>query len=120
MSNRFSCHGMSMHWLTDSPRIAGFGSGPFPNSGGMRPFARSSAREVPSSRVTDCTSSAGAAGDVISNVWQGEWEDAGTGQRMKGFGVEIWLMQDGKIAAWEAAFNSAPADQTMDLGKMLG
>jgi len=59
-------------------------------------------------------------GDVISNVWQGEWEDADTGLLMQGFGVEIWLMQDGKIAAWEAAFNSAPADQTMDLGKMLG
>ena len=59
-------------------------------------------------------------GDVIANVWQGEWEDADTRQRMRGFGVAIWLMQDGKIAAWEAAFNSAPADQTMDLGKMLG
>jgi nuclear transport factor 2 (NTF2) superfamily protein len=59
-------------------------------------------------------------GDAISNIWQGEWEDADTGQRMKGFGVEIWLMRDGKIAVWEAAFNSAPADQTVDLGKMLG
>jgi hypothetical protein len=28
-------------------------------------------------------------GDVISNVWDGEWEDAATGQRMKGFSVEV-------------------------------
>ena len=59
-------------------------------------------------------------GDVISNIWDGEWEDAATGQRMKGFGVEVWLMRDGKIAVWEAAFNSAPADQVVDLTKMLG
>jgi nuclear transport factor 2 (NTF2) superfamily protein len=59
-------------------------------------------------------------GDVISNVWDGEWEDAATGQRMKGFGVEAWLMRDGKIAVWEAAFNSAPADQAVDLAKLLG
>ena len=58
--------------------------------------------------------------DVISNVWEGEWEDAATGQRMRGFGVEAWSMRDGKIAVWEAAFNSAPADQAVDLAKMLG
>jgi hypothetical protein len=39
---------------------------------------------------------------------------------MKGFGVEAWLMRDGKIAVWEAAFNSAPADQAIDLAKLLG
>jgi hypothetical protein len=61
-------------------------------------------------------------GDAISNIGQGGWEDAdtGLGQRMKGFGVEIWLIRDGTIAIWEAAFNSAPADQTVALGKMLG
>src|SRR5262245_39075972 len=26
-------------------------------------------------------------GDLMSNVWDGEWEDADTGQKMKGFGV---------------------------------
>jgi nuclear transport factor 2 (NTF2) superfamily protein len=36
--------------------------------------------------------------DVMSNVWDGEWEDADTGRRMKGFGVEVWTMRDGKIA----------------------
>jgi nucleoside-diphosphate-sugar epimerase len=28
-------------------------------------------------------------------------QDAGTGQRMKGFGVEVWTMRDGKIAIWK-------------------
>jgi nuclear transport factor 2 (NTF2) superfamily protein len=58
-------------------------------------------------------------GDVISNIWDGEWDDTSTGKRMKGFGVEVWMMRDGKIAMWEAAFNSAPADQAVDLTKML-
>jgi hypothetical protein len=34
---------------------------------------------------------------------------------MKGFGVELWTMREGKIAIWEATFNSAPADQSMPL-----
>jgi nuclear transport factor 2 (NTF2) superfamily protein len=59
-------------------------------------------------------------GDVISNSWEGEWDDAETGMRMRGFGVEVWLMREGKIAMWEAAFNSAPTDQAADLAKMLG
>ena len=59
-------------------------------------------------------------GNVISNIWDGEWVDADTGKRMRGFGVEVWMMRDGKIAVWEAAFNSAPADQAVDLAKMLG
>jgi nuclear transport factor 2 (NTF2) superfamily protein len=58
-------------------------------------------------------------GDVISNSWDGEWDDAETGKRMRGFGVEVWMMRNGKIAVWEAAFNSAPADQTVDLSEML-
>lgn len=32
--------------------------------------------------------------DVMTNIWDGEWEDAGTGQRMRGFGVEVWIMRD--------------------------
>ena len=31
---------------------------------------------------------------------------------MKGFGVEVWVLRDGKIAVWEAAFNVGRADQT--------
>ena len=45
------------------------------------------------------------AGDTLANSWEGEWEDRATGKKMAGFGVEIWIMRDGKIAVWEAAFN---------------
>ncbi len=44
-------------------------------------------------------------GDRIANYWEGEWEDRDTGKRMHGRGVEVWVMCDGKIAVWEAAFN---------------
>ena len=44
-------------------------------------------------------------GDTIANYWEGEWEDRLTGARMAGRGVEIWVMRNGKIAVWEAAFN---------------
>jgi len=43
--------------------------------------------------------------DALANYWEGEWEDSVTGARMSGRGVEIWVMRDGKIARWEAAFN---------------
>ncbi|MGH6778219.1 MAG: nuclear transport factor 2 family protein [Bradyrhizobium sp.] len=57
--------------------------------------------------------------DIMTNVWEGDWEDAATGQRMKGFGVEVWIMRDGKIARWEAAFNAAPIDQNVDVSQAL-
>jgi len=44
-------------------------------------------------------------GVIIANYWEGEWEDQVTGANMTGRGVEIWVMRDGKIAVWEAAFN---------------
>jgi len=44
-------------------------------------------------------------GDMIANYWEGRWEDAATGKRMQGRGVEVWTMRDGRIAVWEAAFN---------------
>jgi uncharacterized membrane protein/nuclear transport factor 2 (NTF2) superfamily protein len=62
----------------------------------------------------------GLMNDVIANVWDGEWEDAGTGLHMKGFGVEVWMMRDGKIAIWEASFNPGQVDQPVDVAKMLG
>jgi uncharacterized membrane protein/nuclear transport factor 2 (NTF2) superfamily protein len=62
----------------------------------------------------------GLMNDVICNIWDGEWEDAGTGRRMQGFGVEVWTMRDGKIAIWEASFNTGQADQPDDVAKMLG
>ncbi len=58
-------------------------------------------------------------GDTLSNVWDGEWEDAVSGAKMKGFGVEIWLMRDGKIAVWEAAFNIARAGKAGSVADML-
>src|SRR6266403_2162716 len=45
------------------------------------------------------------SGDTIANYWEGEWQDRVTGKQMAGRGVEIWVMRDGKIAIWEAAFN---------------
>jgi nuclear transport factor 2 (NTF2) superfamily protein len=44
-------------------------------------------------------------GDMLANYWEGDWEDAETGAKMVGRGVEIWRLRDGKIALWEAAFN---------------
>jgi nuclear transport factor 2 (NTF2) superfamily protein len=45
-------------------------------------------------------------GDTIANSWEGEWQDRASGARMAGRGVEIWVMRDGRIAVWEAAFNT--------------
>lgn len=45
------------------------------------------------------------AGDTIANYWEGEWQDRASGRKMAGRGVEVWIMRDGKIAVWEAAFN---------------
>ncbi len=59
------------------------------------------------------------AGDSISNTWTGEWEDAETVARMRGFGVEVWIMRDGKVAVWEAAFNVAPANQISTIADAL-
>jgi nuclear transport factor 2 (NTF2) superfamily protein len=59
------------------------------------------------------------AGDMLANVWEGQWEDAETAARMRGFGVEIWVMRGGKIAAWEAAFNVVAADRSGGVEQML-
>ena len=45
------------------------------------------------------------SGDMLANYWEGEWQDSVTGKMMSGRGVEIWVMRDGRIAVWEAAFN---------------
>lgn len=58
-------------------------------------------------------------GDVITNIWNGTWEDAETGVAMKGSGVEVWVMRDGRIAVWEAAFNVARADQAGSVADAL-
>ena len=46
------------------------------------------------------------SGDTIANYWEGWWEDTLTAKKMQGRGVEVWVMRDGKIAVWEAAFNA--------------
>jgi nuclear transport factor 2 (NTF2) superfamily protein len=56
------------------------------------------------------------SGDVIANSWDGDWEDAETGAKMTGFGVEIWVMRGGKIAVWDAAFNIAESGKAGGLG----
>ena len=55
-------------------------------------------------------------GDTIANYWEGEWEDRVTGAKMAGRGVEIWIMRDGKIAVWEAAFNTNEAGKPSAMG----
>ena len=59
------------------------------------------------------------SGDMLSNIWEGEWEDAQTGASMTGFGVELWVMREGKIAVWEAAFNVSRADADAGVEAML-
>ena len=55
-------------------------------------------------------------GDTIANYWEGEWEDRVTGAKMAGRGVEIWVMRDGKIAVWEAAFNTNEVGKPSAMG----
>ena len=55
-------------------------------------------------------------GGTIANYWEGEWEDRVTGAKMAGRGVEIWIMRDGKIAVWEAAFNTNETGKPSAMG----
>ena len=55
-------------------------------------------------------------GDTIANYWEGEWEDRVTGAKMAGRGVEIWIMRNGKIAVWEAAFNTNEGGKPSAMG----
>jgi nuclear transport factor 2 (NTF2) superfamily protein len=54
--------------------------------------------------------------NTIANYWEGEWEDQVSGAKMTGRGVEIWVMRDGKIAVWEAAFNTNELDKPSAMG----
>jgi nuclear transport factor 2 (NTF2) superfamily protein len=56
------------------------------------------------------------SGDTIANCWEGDWQDHATGKAMVGRGVEIWLMREGKIAVWEAAFNFNEVGQPSAMG----
>ena len=44
---------------------------------------------------------------------------ATSGVAMRGFGVEVWVMRDGKIAIWEAAFNVSRADQSSTVAELI-
>ena len=55
-------------------------------------------------------------GDTIANYWEGDWEDARSGAKMQGRGVEIWVMRGGRIAVWEAAFNGNETGRPSSLG----
>jgi nuclear transport factor 2 (NTF2) superfamily protein len=55
-------------------------------------------------------------GDTLANYWEGEWEDHDTGAKMAGRGVEVWVLRDGKIAVWEAAFNANEMGKPSDMG----
>jgi nuclear transport factor 2 (NTF2) superfamily protein len=59
------------------------------------------------------------ANDTMTNVWEGEWQDADSGLPMRGYGVEIWAMRGGKIAVWEAAFNAGRADRANSVADVL-
>jgi nuclear transport factor 2 (NTF2) superfamily protein len=55
-------------------------------------------------------------GDTIANYWEGEWEDRVTEAKMTGRGVEIWVMREGRIAVWEAAFNTNEVGKPSAMG----
>jgi hypothetical protein len=45
-------------------------------------------------------------GNVIGGTWTSEWVDAQSGKKKLGRGFEFWIMRGGRIARWDAAFNS--------------
>jgi len=98
--------------------IVRFGSVPeFRGREAVRAFFKTRSARQKNYRLTKQLRS--LAGDTITNIWDGAWEDAESGAPMKGFGVEVWLLRDGKIAVWEAAFNISRADQTASITDAL-
>ena len=110
-----------MPWWTASPRIARCASAPcreFRGRTALREFFTARSAKQKDYRLRKHLRV--LAGDAMTNVWDGEWLDAATGASMKGFGVELWILRDGKIAVWETAFNIARADQAGGVAEMLG
>jgi len=98
--------------------IVRFGSVPeFRGREAVRAFFKTRSARQKNYRLTKQLRS--LAGDTITNIWDGAWEDAESGAPMKGFGVEVWLLRDGKIAVWEAAFNIGRTDQTASITDAL-
>ena len=58
------------------------------------------------------------ANDTICGIGEGEWIDLETNRKMRGFGVEIWGLRDGKIAVWEGAFNASPVGEPSTSGPL--
>jgi nuclear transport factor 2 (NTF2) superfamily protein len=45
-------------------------------------------------------------GNIIGDMWTGQWTDSLTGKKMQGKGMEFLTMRGNKIAVWEAVFNA--------------
>lgn len=98
--------------------VVRFGSVPeFSGREAVRAFFRTRSARQRNYRLTKKL--LGFSGDTIANSWTGVWQDAESGTPMKGFGVEVWVLRDGKIALWEAAFNVRSADQTASVADAL-
>src|SRR5260370_9808441 len=48
-------------------------------------------------------------GDTITNTWDGSWQDTETALAMNRFGVEAWVMLDGRSTVLGAAFRVSGA-----------
>ena len=98
--------------------VVRFGSVPeFRGREAVRAFFKTRSARQKNYRLTKQLRS--LAGDTVTNIWDGAWEDAESGAPMKGFGVEVWILRDGKIAVWEAAFNVGRADQPTSVADAL-
>ena len=42
-------------------------------------------------------------GNVFGVIWVIHWQEPDTGRAMRGKGLEYWMMDDGRIARWDAA-----------------
>lgn len=117
--------GLFMPWNIDAlvdgfteDCVVRFGSLPeFRGRAALRAFFEARSRRQQDYRLTKQLRTLDGA--RLTNVWDGSWRDAETGAAMTGFGIEVWTMREGRIAAWEAAFNAAPAAGATSLADML-
>lgn len=49
------------------------------------------------------------SGNVFGVIWLSEWRDTRTDQQMQQKGCEFWVMDEGRIARWDAAAFAWPA-----------
>jgi nuclear transport factor 2 (NTF2) superfamily protein len=50
-------------------------------------------------------------GNVLGGSWEGEWDDAKTGERMKGLGLEFQTLENGQVTNWLAVLSTWPASE---------